>query len=163
MMAGLLTWTCLFVGPSCSDIFRILPMYGRRHLHWFVVIPLGDGQFKSLSNHHHWWCSPFLLQFIMSPVAGKLFSTNASMRMTDVRYWSKNRWLDVGRDSNMCRTAAAPMPIPFPLVHLKIQHQTSWRGKDKHLQASRVTNCLIGQPVKGMMCSSMQSFPGFGR
>lgn len=53
--------------------------------------------------------------FIMVPVAGRPFANNASIRSIVVKHQSKNRWLPVGTDSTMHRTAAAPKPNLWPL------------------------------------------------
>lgn len=177
-----------FIGPSGADIFRVFAMYSGSHQHWLVVKPFCDCQPRTLSDHWHTdaplpyfrnclspssWHAFGTLFFIMVPVAGRPFASNASMRSIVVKYQSKNRWLPVGTDSTMHRTAAALTPnlwfmnVFFPWYTSKSSIRPFEEARTKNFRPVGFdlpgTYCLTGQrPVNGMICSSMQTFSVFG-
>ncbi len=112
--------------------------------------------------------------FIMVPVAGRPFASNAFMKLIVVMYRSKNRWLPVGTDSTMRRTADSLTPrlwsvnVFFPWYTSKSSIRPFGEARTKTFRPVGFglpgTYCLTGQrPVKGMICSSIQTFSVFGR
>lgn len=189
LLTGIWTFSFFFFSPSVADILKVISHELWKPLaliccHTILWLPAQDSFWpETLMLLSPSFCITLSLGsllcfgtrlFVMVPVAGRPFASNASMRLIVVKYQSKNRWLPVGTDSTKRRTAAGLTPslwsvnVFLPWYTSKSSIRPFWEARTKTFRLVGFslprTYCLTGQwPVKGMICSSMQTFCVFAR